>query len=117
GALPLHAVRDAAIARTREAARGMPHPNGLGARCACRQVGAASAGRPLGVAAARAIVAPMSLKGIAKETLQILEDGRYVAPSGRTVSLEPAIDEAIGGTRLWRPAELAELLALAGAFE
>lgn len=53
----------------------------------------------------------MSLKGVAKETLQIIADGRYTAPSGRAVSLEPQIGEAIRGTRLWRPAELAELLA------
>jgi len=41
----------------------------------------------------------------------MIEDGRYTTPSGRAVSLEPAIGDAVAGTRLWRPAELAALLA------
>jgi uncharacterized protein (TIGR02452 family) len=47
----------------------------------------------------------MSLTGTAKETLRIVEDGRYVSPLGRTVSLEVEIEAAISGTRLVRPGD------------
>jgi uncharacterized protein (TIGR02452 family) len=45
----------------------------------------------------------MSLKGLAQETLRILSDGRYTAPSGTTVHLARELAAAIEGTRLYRP--------------
>ena len=45
----------------------------------------------------------MSLTGIAKETLQIIETGSYVGPSGLKVSLKAEIDRAVKGTVLYRP--------------
>ncbi|MFN7972413.1 MAG: TIGR02452 family protein [Acidobacteriota bacterium] len=53
----------------------------------------------------------MSLKGIAKETLAIVEAGAYVAPSGERRDLRAAIDQSIAGTRLYDPADLETLLA------
>jgi uncharacterized protein (TIGR02452 family) len=53
----------------------------------------------------------MSLSGIAKDTLAVIERGGYVAPSGREVTLRAHVDAAVGGTRLYRPAELDALLA------
>ncbi len=53
----------------------------------------------------------MSLAGVAKETLAILERGSYTAPSGQTVFLKSAVDRAVSGTVLHRPAQLEALLA------
>ncbi|MCC6874212.1 MAG: TIGR02452 family protein [Sandaracinaceae bacterium] len=53
----------------------------------------------------------MSLAGVAKETLQILEGGCYVAPSGHEVSLAAELASAIAGTRLYRPEEAQALVA------
>ncbi|UQA62812.1 TIGR02452 family protein [Polyangium aurulentum] len=53
----------------------------------------------------------MSLTGVAKETLAIIEQGSYVAPSGRTVSVRELVDAAVHGTMLYRPADLDGLLA------
>jgi uncharacterized protein (TIGR02452 family) len=47
----------------------------------------------------------MSLSGVAKETLQIIEAGSYLSPSGKTVQLGTHIAHAIAGTRLYRPTE------------
>ena len=48
----------------------------------------------------------MSLTGVAKETLEIVERGSYLAPSGKTVDVRAPIDAAIRGTMLYRPAEI-----------
>lgn len=52
----------------------------------------------------------MSLRGIAKDTLQIIDAGGYVAPSGRRVSLQPALQAAVAGSRTWTPEALTALL-------
>ena len=51
----------------------------------------------------------MSLTGIAKETLQIIETGSYVGPSGLKVSLKAEIDNAVSGTLLYRPEDFSKL--------
>jgi uncharacterized protein (TIGR02452 family) len=51
----------------------------------------------------------MDLRQLARETLSILDQGRYVAPSGRTVTLDLA--RCVEGTRLWTPDALALLVA------
>lgn len=43
------------------------------------------------------------LRGIAKQTEEIVEAGRYRAPGGRTVSLEEELRAALAGTRLYGP--------------
>ncbi len=48
----------------------------------------------------------MSLKGIAQETLSIVDAGSYVAPSGRTVSVRAEVEAAVRGTVLYRPEQL-----------
>ena len=49
----------------------------------------------------------MGLTGIAKETLQIIEAGHCLAPSGRQITLRQEIDRAISGTVLYRPDDVA----------
>ena len=51
----------------------------------------------------------MGLTGIATETLRIIEDGGYVAPSGQRISLREQIDRAVTGTVLYRPEEVVAL--------
>jgi uncharacterized protein (TIGR02452 family) len=53
----------------------------------------------------------MSLKGRARETLNILEAGGFAASDGTWVDLHSELRAAINGTRLYTPARLAELLA------
>jgi uncharacterized protein (TIGR02452 family) len=53
----------------------------------------------------------MSLTGFAKENLSIFAQGGYVAPSGKAVSLSGMLERATGGTTLYRPNEMAALLA------
>ena len=53
----------------------------------------------------------MSMKGIAKETLTILDRGSYLAPSGKTVDIKDAVESAIDGTALYEPGQLEKLLA------
>src|SRR5262245_18809822 len=48
----------------------------------------------------------MSLSGVARETLRIIEEGGYTSPSGRAVPLREAIDRAVAATRLYRPEDL-----------
>lgn len=48
----------------------------------------------------------MSLNGAAKQVLELLERGSYVAPSGREVSVVEAQAEAVEGTCIFTPAEL-----------
>ncbi|MFF7177400.1 TIGR02452 family protein [Streptomyces sp. NPDC008121] len=43
------------------------------------------------------------LRGIAKETEEIVEAGHYRAPDGRRVSMEAALSAAVDGTRLYGP--------------
>ena len=52
----------------------------------------------------------MSLKNIARETLQILDQGYYETPPGR-IDIEPARRAAVEGTMLYSPAELAGLVS------
>lgn len=47
----------------------------------------------------------MSLSGVAKQTLEIVDRGRYVAPSGETVEIRDAIDRAVRGTVLYEPGD------------
>ncbi len=51
----------------------------------------------------------MSLAGIAKETLAVIERGTYVAPSGAQVVVRDSIDAAIAGTILYTPEALDDL--------
>jgi uncharacterized protein (TIGR02452 family) len=59
----------------------------------------------------------MSLAGVAKQTLAIVERGEYVAPSAKTVGLREALGRAVAGTRLYRPEELADLAVAPGGFD
>lgn len=52
----------------------------------------------------------MSLKGVAKTTLEILDAGQYTLPDGRTVSLGDSVRRAVEGTRLYTPEQLATLI-------
>jgi uncharacterized protein (TIGR02452 family) len=52
----------------------------------------------------------MSLRGVAQETLKIIEDGGYVTPRGE-VDLSRALDLALDGTVLYDDASLAALTA------
>lgn len=56
----------------------------------------------------------MSLSGIAKSTLAIIDDGGYLAPSGARRELRAAIDAAVAGARLYTPADLEALVARPG---
>lgn len=53
----------------------------------------------------------MSLAGLAKETMRIVEEGRYRSPAGAEVSIEDAVRRAVQGTVLYRPEDFAGLLA------
>jgi uncharacterized protein (TIGR02452 family) len=55
----------------------------------------------------------MSLAGIAKDTLRIVECGSYRTPSGAEVSVRDTVDAAVRGTTLYRPAECDQLLRCA----
>jgi uncharacterized protein (TIGR02452 family) len=50
-------------------------------------------------------------RAIAQQTVEILDRGSYVTPSGRTVDLAARLARAVDGTRVHRPAELAALLS------
>lgn len=51
----------------------------------------------------------MSLAGVAKETLKIVETGSYRTPSGVEVSVRAAVNRAAAGTQLYRPDDFARL--------
>ncbi|MCB9549313.1 MAG: TIGR02452 family protein [Myxococcales bacterium] len=53
----------------------------------------------------------MSLTGVARETLHIVQAGGYTAPSGAAVDFAAAQRAAVAGTRLYDPAQAAALLA------
>ncbi len=57
----------------------------------------------------------MSLKGVAMQTLEIIERGRYVAESGEVVEIGEAVRAAIEDTRLYTPTELRSLLKRGGS--
>lgn len=48
----------------------------------------------------------MKLTGVATETLQILDRGEYIAPSGAAVRIRDRVDAAVDGTVLYRPGSL-----------
>lgn len=52
----------------------------------------------------------MSLKGIAKETMSILEKGGYTGPSGEYVDISQEFWDAVNGTVLYEPRELKSML-------
>ncbi len=54
----------------------------------------------------------MSLKGIAKETLQILDKGKYSSPSGKTIQIKKEQKSAESETILYKPQEAIELLKM-----
>jgi uncharacterized protein (TIGR02452 family) len=53
----------------------------------------------------------MSLAGVGKETVEIVKRGVYRAPSGGEVSIAGAVESAVAGTMLYRPADLERLVA------
>ena len=54
----------------------------------------------------------MSLAGVGKETVRIVENGEYTLPSGARVSIAAEIARALEGTRLYTPDDLASLVLL-----
>ena len=56
----------------------------------------------------------MSLKEVAIETLKIIEQGGYVNGAGASVSLQPALRDAIAGTVLYVPKAADALLQVKG---
>jgi uncharacterized protein (TIGR02452 family) len=52
----------------------------------------------------------MGLAGLAKETLRIVAEGAYVAPSGQRVRIEEQVRLAVERTVLYRPEELGRLV-------
>lgn len=53
----------------------------------------------------------MSLKGIAKETLQILNEGKYITEFGNSVEFLSELNSAVTGTKLYKPDQAYKLLA------
>lgn len=51
----------------------------------------------------------MSLAGVAKETVSLVEGGSYICPSGQVVNIRAELDAAIAGTVLYRPGDFAAL--------
>jgi uncharacterized protein (TIGR02452 family) len=51
----------------------------------------------------------MSLTAVAQETVRVVEQGAYVAASGRTVALREAVERAKRGTVLYRPGSFERL--------
>ncbi len=51
----------------------------------------------------------MSLKGVAKQTLDVIEHGGYEAPCGRWMSIAEEVRAAVEGTELFTPDTLATL--------
>jgi uncharacterized protein (TIGR02452 family) len=52
----------------------------------------------------------IELARVARRTIEVVEAGAYVAPSGRAVSLRAEIDAAVAGTMLYTPADLETLV-------
>jgi uncharacterized protein (TIGR02452 family) len=51
----------------------------------------------------------MSLRGIAKETLEVIERGTYAAPTGENVDISRQVRAAMDGTALYRPDDFPSL--------
>jgi uncharacterized protein (TIGR02452 family) len=51
----------------------------------------------------------MSLAGVANETVQIVEKGEYVAPSGVKVDFREGVERAVRSTALYRPGDFERL--------
>ncbi len=51
----------------------------------------------------------MSLRGIGRKTLDVIERGHYLAPSGQRVELVASVERAVQGTVLYRPGEFSGL--------
>ncbi len=58
----------------------------------------------------------MSLKGIAKETLKIVEEGKYISPFGKIVQIDQEQKSAVDGTILYTPMEAIKLFEVHKAF-
>lgn len=56
----------------------------------------------------------MSLKGVAKQVLAILDEGAYVAPSGKRVDIRAAFEAACARTKLLTPEALANIEVQSG---
>ncbi|MFT5679463.1 MAG: hypothetical protein ACI8RZ_000367 [Myxococcota bacterium] len=56
----------------------------------------------------------MSLKGIAKSTLAIIEDGAYIPPKGARISIAASLSAAVEGTQTFTPDRVAALLDASG---
>jgi uncharacterized protein (TIGR02452 family) len=52
----------------------------------------------------------VSLKETATQTLNILEAGYFLAPDGQRVNIEPALSQAVAGTRLYTPEQASAIL-------
>jgi uncharacterized protein (TIGR02452 family) len=52
----------------------------------------------------------VTAREMSQETLRILEDGAYRAPSGAMVSIRAATEQAVAGSVLYRPAEVDDLV-------
>jgi len=52
----------------------------------------------------------MSLKGIAKETLALLDAGTYITPAGKTIDFAAQQQQAVAETRLYTPDQAQALL-------
>lgn len=49
---------------------------------------------------------------VARQTLEILESGRYETPDGKTVDIAPQLDYAVKNTRLYAPHQFPEVFAV-----
>lgn len=54
----------------------------------------------------------MSLKGVATQTLKILDAGYFLSPDGQRIDIEPALTEAINGTKLYRPDQFSAVMEM-----
>jgi hypothetical protein len=50
-------------------------------------------------------------RAIAQQTVEVIDHGSYVTPSGRTADISGRSARAVDGTRVYRPAELETLLS------
>jgi uncharacterized protein (TIGR02452 family) len=55
------------------------------------------------------VMGAMGLKGTAEQTLKVIDDGQYLAPSGAPRSVREETQSAIEGTVLYRPGDVAAL--------
>lgn len=57
----------------------------------------------------------MSLKETAAQTLQILNDGYFITSAGQRIDIEPALTNAVKGTKLYTPEQASSTLQTIGA--